>query len=151
MPHDSIIPREIFFLLAEEFAARSASHDRDGSFPFENFDRLRSAGLLDLTVPREFGGHGADLTEACSVISGIARGDASTALVLTMQYVAHALLAQNSQWPPHLRERICRDAVEEGALINPLRVEPELGTPARGGGVGGYLTQGFRSGGLFRE
>ena len=117
--------------LAHEFAGRAAGHDRDGSFPFENFARLRTAGLLDLMVPREYGGHGAGLAAACGVISEIARGDASTALVLTMQYVAHALLTRSLQCPPHLRERVFRDAVEKGALINHLRVEPDLGTPAR--------------------
>jgi alkylation response protein AidB-like acyl-CoA dehydrogenase len=30
-------------------------------------------------------------------------------------------------------ERLCREAVREGALVNAARVEPELGTPARGG------------------
>ena len=33
-------------LLASEFAARASQHDRDASFPFENFDRLSEAGLL---------------------------------------------------------------------------------------------------------
>lgn len=87
MSYKSKISNEIITSLAEEFAERAASHDRDGSFPFENFDRLRSVGLLDVTVPREFGGHGAGLAEACRVIGGIARGDASTALVLTMQSI----------------------------------------------------------------
>jgi alkylation response protein AidB-like acyl-CoA dehydrogenase len=36
-------------------------------------------------------------------------------------------------WAPALRDRLRDDAVRNGALINALRVEPELGTPARGG------------------
>ena len=36
-------------------------------------------------------------------------------------------------WPEVATEAVQRSAVEEGALINALRVEPELGTPARGG------------------
>ncbi|MBX6743503.1 MAG: acyl-CoA dehydrogenase, partial [Acetobacteraceae bacterium] len=36
-------------------------------------------------------------------------------------------------WPAALRERVQREAVAEGALINALRVEPELGSPTRGG------------------
>ena len=119
--------------LAREFALHAAIHDRDASFPFENFDRLSAAGLTALTVPREYGGRGAGLFETCGVVGAIARGDASTALVLTMQYVAHAQLGLNSRWPQHLIERVSRDAVEQGAFINHLRVEPEIGTPARGG------------------
>ena len=33
-------------LLAPGFAARAAQHDRDASFPFENFRELGDAGLL---------------------------------------------------------------------------------------------------------
>ena len=49
--------------LAAEFAPRAAEHDRDNTFPFENFDRLRETGYLALTVPEEFGGGGANPLE----------------------------------------------------------------------------------------
>jgi alkylation response protein AidB-like acyl-CoA dehydrogenase len=133
MKHNENNSSEIADALAREFAQHAGAHDRAGSFPFENFDRLSGAGLTALTVPREYGGRGAGLFETCAVVGAIARGDASTALVLTMQYIAHALLAQNPHWPRHLVGRVSRDAVEQGAFINHLRVEPELGTPARGG------------------
>ena len=45
-------------VLTPRFFDRAAAHDRDASFPFENFDDLRDAGLLNLSVPREFGGDG---------------------------------------------------------------------------------------------
>jgi len=54
MPHDTKTLSEIVTSLAEEFAERAAVHDRDASFPTENFTRLREAGLLALAVPREF-------------------------------------------------------------------------------------------------
>jgi alkylation response protein AidB-like acyl-CoA dehydrogenase len=46
-------------LLAARFAERAALHDRDASFPFENFDDLSREGLLALTVPSALGGIGA--------------------------------------------------------------------------------------------
>lgn len=152
MKHNENNPGEIAEALAREFARHAAAHDRDGSFPFENFDRLNTAGLVALTVPRQYGGAGAGLFETCTVVGAIARGDASTALVLTMQYVAHALLSLNPRWPHHLIERVSRDAVTEGAFMNHLRVEPELGTPARGGlpatvatlQSGGWLVSGHK-------
>lgn len=119
--------------LSRSFATGAAEHDRDGSFPFENFDEIRAAGLLALTIPVEFGGQGAGLATVCHVVERIARGDASTALVLSMQYMNHAGLARRRSWPARIYERICREAAGGIALINALRVEPELGTPARGG------------------
>src|SRR5271169_3032888 len=102
MKHRENNPSEIAEALAREFARHASAHDRDGSFPFENFDRLNTAGLVALTVPRQYGGAGAGLFETCAVVGAIARGDASTALVLTMQYVAHALLSLSPRWPHHL-------------------------------------------------
>src|SRR4029077_18574510 len=42
--------------LSATFAERAVAHDRDGSFPFENFQDLSEAGLLSLTVPLALGG-----------------------------------------------------------------------------------------------
>jgi alkylation response protein AidB-like acyl-CoA dehydrogenase len=118
--------------LAAEFARTAGDHDRTGNFPFANFDRLSEAGLLTLTLPRHLGGQGAGLAEALTVIGGIARGEPSTALVLTMQYVHHGLLG-DGHWPAAAVQRVAREAAEGVSLINALRVEPDLGTPFRGG------------------
>ncbi|MFN6464404.1 MAG: acyl-CoA dehydrogenase family protein [Nostoc sp. DedVER02] len=120
-------------LLAKDFATRAGVHDKDGSFPFENFTALHEAGLLSLTIPRELGGEGLGLSIICRVIEGIARGDASTALVLTMHYLQHVNAARSRRWNPDVYKRLCRESIEGIALLNAARVEPELGTPARGG------------------
>ena len=119
--------------LSEEFAATAAYYDRHSEFPHANLQRLHQHGLLALTVPRALGGSEANLAQARRVIGAVARGEPSTALVLVMQYLQHTRLQQNTAWPLHLRQRVAREAVQEGALINALRVEPDLGTPARGG------------------
>lgn len=119
--------------LAADFASRAAIHDRDSSFPFENFHALQEAQLLSLTVPQEFGGYGAGYTTVCQVIEKIASGDAATALVLTMHYLQHSNAARTRCWHPAVYERLCRESVNGIALLNAARVEPELGTPARGG------------------
>jgi alkylation response protein AidB-like acyl-CoA dehydrogenase len=119
--------------LAPEFAARAALHDREASFPFENFDRLSEAGLLALTVPTALGGSGAGALEAARVINIFGKADPSTALVLSMHYIQHLVMARSTRWPGRLARKLAREAVEGVALINALRVEPDLGSPARGG------------------
>jgi len=120
-------------LLAAEFTARAAQHDRDASFPFENFKDLSEAGLLALTVPTALGGHGAGALDAARVIGIFGKADPSTALVLSMHYIQHLVMARSTRWPGRLSRKLARETVEGVALINALRVEPDLGSPARGG------------------
>jgi len=120
-------------LLAPAFAERAAAHDRDASFPFENFADLSRAGLLSLTVPVALGGAGAGASDAARILGIIGKADPSTALVLSMHYIQHLVMARSTRWPGRLSRKLARETVEGIALINALRVEPELGSPARGG------------------
>jgi alkylation response protein AidB-like acyl-CoA dehydrogenase len=104
-------------LLRSKFAERAAEHDRDGSFPHENFGVLHEFGLLSLTVPREAGGGGADLATSARVVRAIAYAEPATALVVIMQYLFHIGITQSPHWPERIREIVQRDAVENGALI----------------------------------
>ena len=70
--------------LADTFAERAPEHDRDNTFPRENYDDLRAAGFLRLTVPIELGGQGASLEELVPVLERLAMGDGSTALAVAM-------------------------------------------------------------------
>lgn len=119
--------------IAADFATRAAIYDRDGSFPFENFTILHNAGLLNLTVPSDYGGYGLGLASICQVIELLAGGDASTTLVLTMHYLQHAIAAHHRQWPAEIHHQLCRESIAGIALLNAAVVEPELGTPSRGG------------------
>jgi alkylation response protein AidB-like acyl-CoA dehydrogenase len=125
---DAVLPG-----LTQAFAATADRHDREASFPFANFQALHQAGLLALTAPKRLGGLESDLPTALKVVSAVARGEPATALVLVMQYLFHASVEGRSGWPEHLKQRVIGDAIDHGALINALRVEPDLGTPARGG------------------
>ncbi|MEP6871483.1 MAG: acyl-CoA dehydrogenase family protein [Anaerolineaceae bacterium] len=119
--------------LAARFALTAAEVDRTAAFPFSNFEALRDAGLLNLTVPTRFGGSGAGLETACRVVATIGGGEPSTALVYAMHLIYHALAALNRAWTPSVHEMLCRESVRGIALVNVMRVEPELGTPTRGG------------------
>ena len=126
-------PVERALVLAPRFAARAGLHDREASFPFENFKEVSEAGLLALTVPAALGGGGAGAREAARVLGIFAKADPSTALVLSMHYIQHLVMARSQRWPVRLARKLAKETVEGVALINALRVEPELGSPARGG------------------
>jgi alkylation response protein AidB-like acyl-CoA dehydrogenase len=126
-------PIERALALAPRFAARAEQHDREASFPFENFKELSEAKLLALTVPAALGGEGAGARETARVLGVIGKADPSTALVLSMHYIKHLVMARSQHWPARLARKLAKETVEGVALINALRVEPELGSPARGG------------------
>jgi len=120
--------------LTRRFAAGAEALDRAGAFPFENLRELQAQGLIAAVVPAAAGGRGATLAQARRIVAAVARGEPSTALVLTMTYLVHRALARfDSRWSPAVRDAVWRSAVTDGALVNNLRVEPELGSPSRGG------------------
>lgn len=119
--------------LADLFAQRAAQYDWEGRFPVENFADLHQAKYLTLTIPQELGGYGASLLDVTLALFRLAQGDGSTALVTAM-HLMHLgkLLEERTTYPP-LLERICRDVVEQGAMINSAVSEPQTGSPSRGG------------------
>ncbi len=119
--------------LAEEVAVRAAEHDRAATFPHEAFHALHESGYLALTVPEEYGGRGADPLEVALAQERLARGSGAVALGAAMHLALLARLAESRPWPEEVFARVCREVVEEGALINAAASEPALGSPSRGG------------------
>lgn len=119
--------------LVPRFAARAAEYDRSGDIALDNLADLRDAGFLALALPRAYGGLAIGLRTVLEVVSRIARGDPSTALIVSMQYLQSGAVVRSDRWPADVKAELFRSIRHEGALINALRVEPELGTPARGG------------------
>lgn len=77
---------------ARDFAERAPRHDREGSFPFENFEDMRRSGVMAAMVPQPFGGMGVE--SIFDMIVGVARlggGDASTAIAANM-HIATGLI-----------------------------------------------------------
>ncbi|AGS25995.1 acyl-CoA dehydrogenase family protein [Rhizobium etli] len=118
--------------LGQRFALTAQHYDETGDFPFANFDALHEAGLLGLVTSVEHDGLGGGLSEALAVVSAIARGEPSTALVLSMHYNQHYSLRASGRWPEHLVERVTKANREGVALINAAQVEPRVGSPSHG-------------------
>ncbi|ARU05989.1 acyl-CoA dehydrogenase [Comamonas serinivorans] len=144
----ALSPLQLAQTLAAQFAERAALHDERASFPHDNFSELAAAGLLSLAASPHLLQHpdrsaglsialptqGASLATLSQVIGTLGEACPATALVLAMQYIQHRSLSRaSSRWPVQLARRVVQTANPQVALINSLRVEPELGTPARGG------------------
>ncbi|WP_185601977.1 acyl-CoA dehydrogenase family protein, partial [Paenibacillus sp. 598K] len=104
--------------LAARFAERAPRHDREGSFPFENFEELKQAGCIKLTVPSEYGGDEITLHELVLFLEQLAKGDGSTALSLGWHLGSILHLRTTRHWPEPIFARLCRLAVERGELYN---------------------------------
>jgi len=124
---------EMVEALASRFAERAALHDRDRSFPHENFADLHKSGYLKLTVPRIFGGGEATLYELVSLQERLAYGDGSTALAVGWHLGQVLHFRTTRKWPDKLFEELCRAIVDDGAMINTFASESASGSPSRGG------------------
>jgi alkylation response protein AidB-like acyl-CoA dehydrogenase len=114
-------------------ASHAEEHDRDGTFPAPGIRAAHDAGLLTFTVGEQFGGPGGSLADTLRVVTALGAGDPSVALISTMTLLAHAAQARTAAWPERLYAEVLAESAVQPTLINALRVEPELGTPARGG------------------
>jgi alkylation response protein AidB-like acyl-CoA dehydrogenase len=111
--------------LADEFAERATEHDREGSFPFENYERMREEGYLGLTVPEELGGMGAGLYDLILAQERLAAGDGSTALAVNMHVSPIGQLA--SLWQTSGDERLAdvlRRAADGRLVYASMSAEP---------------------------
>jgi alkylation response protein AidB-like acyl-CoA dehydrogenase len=114
-------------------AANAELNDRAADFPAEGIRVVHQAGLLTATVDRRYGGPGGGLADTARILGALGRGDPSVALVSAMTMFTHAAQAAAPTWPDDVYRAALAESVTNPVLINALRVEPELGTPARGG------------------
>jgi len=119
--------------ITRQLADTAAEYDRSGAFPHENIALLRRTGLVGLPAARILSGTPLPLSQARKIITAVARGEPSTALVLIMTYLFVLQASNNPNWQPQVRRLVLEDIARNGSLANALRVEPELGTPVRGG------------------
>jgi alkylation response protein AidB-like acyl-CoA dehydrogenase len=124
---------EIARSLLPDLAASAEALDRSATFPHDNIQRLRAAGLLGAACDRRHGGQEIGLRTALRIVEAVSEAEPSTGLILGQQYLFQRTVRISATWPASMRERIAASAVTDGALGNAFRVEPALGTPLRGG------------------
>jgi alkylation response protein AidB-like acyl-CoA dehydrogenase len=121
-------------LALERFAPRAAAHDRDATFPFDDYADLRAEGFLGLCVPQRFGGLGASYETYCLVAEQLAQGNASTSLTFNMHCLTMLMMGELADAMPmadvtrkrhdELRAARYREVVEGGAFYGQPHSEP---------------------------
>ncbi len=119
--------------LADLFAKTIDDHDRRGNFPHEHYTAIREAGIPAWGLPESSGGRGAGVLDLSLAMERLGRGDASTALVVSMHLAHTARILADPEWPRELREQLCKRIASEGALLNTAISEEVTGSPSRGG------------------
>ncbi len=80
--------REWRRLFEDKFTERAAEIDRTAEFPWDNYEILKSAGLLGLNIPEEHGGGGANAVTHCLLVEEVARVCAATSLIPAVNKLA---------------------------------------------------------------
>ena len=121
-------------LALERFAPRAAGHDRDATFPFDDYADLRAEGFLGLCVPTRHGGLGAGYETYCLVAEQLAQGNASTSLTFNMHCLTMLMMGEVADAMPmtaaarerheKLRAAKYREVIEQGAFYGQPHSEP---------------------------
>src|SRR5258707_9626172 len=100
--------------MADDFAKRAAIHDHEGSFPFENYERLKESGYTRLFSPESLGGLGATMLERIKAQERLAQGCGATALAINMHFNTVGLLVDffRKFKTPNVEQKLRRIAAE---------------------------------------
>lgn len=115
------------------FNQRGEIHDKEGTFPFDNFNDLRDVGYPALTIPEKFGGIGIPLCEMLRHQEIIAQADGATALSIGWHMGITKHTGENESWDNDKFQEFADDVKKTGALLNNAATEPATGSPTRGG------------------
>ena len=142
---------------ADDFKTRSAQHDRENSFPFENVEHMKASGYTAIMVPAELGGGGGDILDLVLAQERLARGDLPTAISINMHHFAVGWLADlwqsNNRKDGRVRsllESVANDHIIIGGGVSDPRMHSAVGfgglsdTTRRADKVdGGYIINGL--------
>ncbi len=99
---------------AADFAQRAAQHDREGSFPLENFAALQRSKAMTAMVPEEFGGLGVErVFDMVTGISRLGRGDGSTAIAANMHISGGLIVRMDREAARRRGDAATVEALEE--------------------------------------
>jgi len=114
----------------KEIAPRAEHYDRSGEWPWDIFNKARRAGLVNLNIPEEYGGVGANVLEECIIGEELAWGCSGiqTALMLN-QLAALPILVAGTHAQ---KEQYFSPLTEEGKIMAYCMTEPDAGSDVAG-------------------
>ncbi|MDV2469219.1 acyl-CoA dehydrogenase family protein [Acinetobacter chinensis] len=115
-------PLEVAQRLAEQFAQTAAERDKTGGNPKYERDLIRRSGLLGLSIPKQYGGQGADWKTIFQTIRTIAQVDSSLAHVCGFHHLLIATVQLFSQPEQYAKwfEDTAKNNLFWGNTLNPL-------------------------------
>ncbi|MCM3784582.1 acyl-CoA/acyl-ACP dehydrogenase [Neobacillus mesonae] len=119
--------------IAERHKESAARADENNELNTALIEDLLAAGYHTYSVPKEYGGQGASLTDFLLCQERIAMVDAATALAIGWHHITMFNVGQNQLWEEGAFRSLCRAVMMKGALINAADSEKATGSPSRGG------------------
>ncbi|MFZ6845188.1 acyl-CoA dehydrogenase family protein [Undibacterium sp. RuTC16W] len=128
--------------LAERLATTAAERDQIGGHAAKEREWIRESGLLTLSIPKEFGGQGADWSTVYQVIRILAKADSALAHIFGFHHLqlAGIQLYGNAQQQRRLLTASAEQEFFWGNALNPLD-KRTIASPAKGG----YILNGVKS------
>jgi len=107
-------------------APRAQEIDAKGEFPWDIVNIFAQEGLLNLLIPKEYGGGGGDITSYCKVIEEIAHYCATSSLLIVVQAVGTMPIVIGGS--TEMKKRFLKRLVKEGNLVCFCLTEPDAGS-----------------------
>ena len=114
--------------LAEGFATRAAHWDRTRTYPWPNVAEMVAAGLMGMTIPREYGGKGASCLDVVRAVEPVAQACTLSARILVEANMGGigAIMAYGTE----AQKCLCAPIVLAGDKPAICITEPEAGSAA---------------------
>jgi alkylation response protein AidB-like acyl-CoA dehydrogenase len=107
-------------------APRATEIDIKGEFPQDIAEAFSQNGILNLLVPKEYGGGGADITSYCIVVEEIAYYCVTSSLLIVVQAVGSMPIVLGGS--TEMKSRFLKRLVKEGYLVCFCLTEPDAGS-----------------------
>lgn len=118
--------------VAKQISLTAGKYDKTGEFPLEHFEILKKEGYFKLTIPKEYGGEELSLYEILLVQERLAKASGSTALAVGWHLMTFFSISNFRPWKEEIFAQICKEAVQEGSLLNVYATKRDTGNILRG-------------------